>query len=255
MTELAVRFEETDTVGALVLDRPHSGNAVTPDFIAAFSSALDAVEGSPIRVLKIRSQGPNFCVGADLRHFASRLDQLPVELAAMADNFHSALARLTELSIPVVAQVQGAAVGAGLGLMLAADCVICAENARLSTGYAKLGLSADAGVSYFLTRTLGVRRARSLLMTARAINSTEALSLGLCDEICPTADLSTRADALAGQLAGGSRGAAAAVKRLTKEAAANTDLRTHLDRERDEIVLLSCDERFAAAVQAFASRS
>jgi 2-(1,2-epoxy-1,2-dihydrophenyl)acetyl-CoA isomerase len=232
----------------LVLDRPDAGNAITPELILDLSTALDAAASAPVRAVLMRAEGPNFCVGADLRHFTAHRHHIAEELSAMADTFHATLARLTELPVPVVAQVQGAAVGAGLGLVLAADAVVCAESAKLMTGYARLGLSADAGVSFFLTRALGMRRARWLLMSGRPLGAREALELGLCDEVCEPADLPARASAVAEQLALLPVEAAVAVKRLTAEAAAGADLRTQLDRERQEITRLAAGPQLASAL-------
>jgi 2-(1,2-epoxy-1,2-dihydrophenyl)acetyl-CoA isomerase len=255
LTEALVRYEEAGGLVRLTFNRSDAGNAVTPALIADFAAAVEQATASGCGAVLISGEGPNFCVGADLRHFADKLGALGGELAVMADGFHAALARLAELPVPVVAQVQGAAVGAGFGIALAADYVVCAETARFSTGYAKLGLSSDAGVSYFLTQALGVRLARSLLMTARFVSGPEALTLGLVDECCAADTLAERATAAAERFASGPSGAYAAIKRLTAEAALSGDLRAHLDRERDEIVPLAAGGQMAEAARALAAKT
>ena len=249
MSAPIVRLELEGPLGVLTLAWADASNAMTPDFIEDFAAAVDEARSQRPRALLVRSEGPNFCVGADLRHFRDCLDEIEDELETMAHGFHDALARLAELPCPVVAQVQGAAVGAGLGLMLAADYVVASDDMRLSTGYVKLGLSAGAGVSFFLTQALGVRRARALLMCARFVGAEEALALGLIDELCPTSEVPARARAAAQRFAKGPTGAYAAMKRLTTMAAADPDLRSHLDRETDEILPLSRSPGLSEAIR------
>ena len=255
MTEPLVRYAELPEcagVACLTFNRPEAGNAITPGFIDDLEKALDWASTAGRGAVLLCAEGPNFCVGADLKHFATMSDGVGDELRRMADAFHAALARLAELPLPVVVRVQGAAVGAGLGLMLAADYVVCAGDARLSTGYAKLGLSADAGVSFFLTQALGPRLARSLLMTARFVSGPEAAAWGLVDECCPSDELVGAANIAASRFARGPTSAYQAVKRLTREAGRGQDLQVHLDRERDEIVALAGNDLLARAMASIA---
>ena len=245
-----VSFVEDAGLARITLERPDAGNAITPELIHDLDAAVVRAAGCGAGAVLLGASGRNFCVGADLKHFTGRPDSIAHDLREMADAFHAALLRLTELPIPVVARVQGAAVGAGLGLMLAADHVVCAQDTRLSTGYARLGLSADAGVSLFLTRALGPRLARNLLMTSRFVAGPESLALGLADECCTLADLGLRADEAARCFAKGSGAAFAAIKRLTAEAAGPPPLQAHLDRERDEIVRLAESGALAGAIAA-----
>jgi 2-(1,2-epoxy-1,2-dihydrophenyl)acetyl-CoA isomerase len=253
VTEPLVRYAELPDcagVACLTFSRPEAGNAITPGFTDDLAEAVNWATTAGCRAVLLCAEGPNFCVGADLKHFAAMSDGVGEELRRMAEAFHAVLARLTELQLPVVARVQGAAVGAGLGLMLAADYVVCASDARLSTGYAKLGLSADAGVSFFLTQALGPRLARRLLMTACFVSASEAAAWGLVDECCAPGELVGVANAVAARFAQGPTRAYGAIKRLTQEAGRARDLRAHLDRERDEIVALADNEQLARAIAA-----
>ncbi|MDB5577824.1 MAG: hypothetical protein JWR80_3000 [Bradyrhizobium sp.] len=250
MVDALVTFVEHDSLAVITLDRPDSSNAVNPAFIADLGEAVARAAHPDISAVLLRANGAHFCVGADLKHFAARLGHLPEDLAAMANGFHAALAALYALPVPIVAAVDGAAVGAGFGLALAADMLIVSETARFSTGYAKLGLSADAGVSYFLTRALGERRARSLLMSARFVPGAEAHALGMADHCVARDALFETAMNQARALADGPTQAYAAIKRLTAAAASTLGLQTHLDRERDEIVALARHPRVRAAIEA-----
>jgi 2-(1,2-epoxy-1,2-dihydrophenyl)acetyl-CoA isomerase len=249
-----VRFEQDGTVGRLILARPEAGNAVTPALIADLGVAVDAAERSPCRVMLITAEGTNFCLGADLKHLAAA-DLLAVELEGMANAFHSALARLYALAQPTIAAVQGNAIGGGFGLALAADFLICAEDARFSTGYARLGLSADAGVSFFLTRALGIRRARTLLIDSRFIPAEEAIALGIAYRAAPANTLDGTALEFARHVADGPTNAFAAIKRLTEAAATAENLLEHLARETREIVTLAAHDDVRRAIRATLDRT
>ena len=231
------------------LDRPANGNAVTPGLIADLMGAVAEAEDPDVRAVLIAGSGANFCAGADLRHFAGKLDRVADELQEMATGFHAMLERLYRLPKPVVAAVQGTAIGAGFGLALAADLVVAGRSARFSTGYARLGLSADAGVSWFLTQALGPRQAGALLMTARFLGADEAHSLGLIDEVVEDEALPAAAETAARAVAAGPGGAYAAIKALTRAARGN-DLPAQLALEEAHVVRLARDPAVAAAMAA-----
>jgi 2-(1,2-epoxy-1,2-dihydrophenyl)acetyl-CoA isomerase len=244
----------TDGVLQIRLNRPAAGNAVTPDVIAALDLAINEARTSGVRAVLLAGTGANFCVGADLRHFQSKPDDLAGELNRMADSFHAMIVRLASLPVPVVAAVQGNVVGAGVGLMLAADMIIAASDLRIITGYTKIGLSSDAGVSYFLTKNLGPRLARSVMMTNRPLDSDIALRMGLVDETCRPDCLADTATAAARRLAGGATPAFATIKRLVGNAADGATFEQQLALEQAEIVRLAAGEPFQAAIRAFANR-
>jgi 2-(1,2-epoxy-1,2-dihydrophenyl)acetyl-CoA isomerase len=250
-----VRYEQEGAVGRLILARPEAGNAVTPAMIDDLAAAVTAAEISSSRALVITGEGANFCLGADLKHLAAAGDTLAAELEAMAVGFHAAQARLCALSIPVIAAVRGGAIGGGFGLAMSADFLVCTEDARFSTGYARLGLSADAGVSLFLTLAVGVRRARGLLIDSRFISAEEALELGIVYRTAPADQLDVAATALANQLADGPTAAIAAIKRLTGAAVSMEGLSQHLDLETEEIVALAGRPDVVAAISATLART
>lgn len=240
MTDKSVDFSIEDALGIITLSRHHHNNACDPVMIQDLLDAAKAAETASPDAILVRAEGENFCVGADLKHLGSGEGSLAENLRPMADTFHEAVERLAALPVPIIGAVQGNAVGAGFGLALLCDHLLVAENARFSTGYIRLGLSADAGVSFFLTRALGERLARSLLLVPRTINADEALRLGLVDRIVSADKLQQEARLLATQLSLGSRAAYAAIKLLTSFAPQHT-LRQHLDMERDKIIRLARD--------------
>jgi 2-(1,2-epoxy-1,2-dihydrophenyl)acetyl-CoA isomerase len=157
-----VRFEHLGNIARIILARPDAGNAINATLIADLGAAVDAVRAVEPRSVLITAEGANFSLGGDLKHLHAAGSDVAAELGRMAHDFHAAQLRLIGIGVPIIAAARGHTIGGGFGLALSSDYLLCSENARFSTGYSRLGLSADAGVSYFLTRALGVRRARTL---------------------------------------------------------------------------------------------
>ncbi|RSU61370.1 enoyl-CoA hydratase/isomerase family protein [Sphingobium yanoikuyae] len=248
-----VEYAREGAVGRLTLNRPEAGNAVDPALIADLAKAIDAACADPGRAILIDARGANFSLGGDVRHLAAAGNGVADVLRDMAARFHEAQLKLCELPLPIVSAVQGNAIGGGFGLALSADFILCTDTARFSTGYSRLGLSADAGVSYFLTRALGARRATALLISSCFLSAEEARTLGIVDDIVSEADLQSKALAFADQLASGPTAAYAAIKRLT-DAARTSGLADHLDREAAEIVALAAGDQVPRAIDAIATR-
>jgi 2-(1,2-epoxy-1,2-dihydrophenyl)acetyl-CoA isomerase len=210
---------------------------------------VDAVRALQPRSVLVTAEGANFSLGGDVKHLLAAGGDVAAELDCMAHGFHAALLRLIGIGVPIVAAVRGNVIGG-----VSSDYLLCSETARFSTGYSRLGLSADAGVSYFLTRALGARRARALLMDARFTSAEEAVMLGIADRKVSDDRLDTAALDLARELAEGPTAAYAAIRRLT-DAAATNSLATHLDEETREIVALAGHEDVRAALSTRLTRT
>jgi 2-(1,2-epoxy-1,2-dihydrophenyl)acetyl-CoA isomerase len=242
-----VRFEHLGNMARIILARPNAGNAINAALISDLSAAVDGVRACEPRSVLITAEGANFSLGGDLKHLLAAGSDVAAELDGMAHGFHAAQLRLIGIGVPIVAAARGNVMGGGFGLALSSDYLLCSENARFSTGYSRLGLSTDAGVSYFLTRALGVRRARTLLMDARFMSADEVVMLGIADRTVSDDRLDAAALDLARELAEGPTAAYAAIRRLT-DAAATNSLATHLDEETREIVALAGREDVRAAL-------
>lgn len=249
-----VGFEQLGNIARITLARPDAGNAINAALIADFSAAVDAARAVEPRSILVTAEGANFSLGGDLKHLLAAGNDVAAELGRMAHGFHAAQLRMIGIGVPIVIAARGNTIGGGFGFALSSDYLLCSENARFSTGYSRLGLSSDAGVSYFLTRALGVRRARTLLMDARFISADEAVVLGIADRMVPDDRLEAAAHDLAKELAEGPTAAYAAIRRLT-DAAATSGLATQLDEETREIVALAGREDVRAALSAPLTRS
>ena len=242
-----VGFEHLGNIARIILARPDAGNAINAALIADLSAAVDAARAVEPRSILVTAEGANFSLGGDLKHLLAAGNDVAAELGRMACDFHATQLRLIGIGVPIIAATRGNVIGGGFGLALSSDYLLCSENARFSTGYSRLGLSSDAGVSYFLTRALGVRRTRTLLTDARFISADEAVMLGIADRMVSDDRLDAAALDLARELAEGPTAAYAAIRRLT-DAAATNSLATHLDEETREIVALAGREDVRAAL-------
>ncbi|HEX9681652.1 MAG TPA: enoyl-CoA hydratase-related protein [Acidimicrobiales bacterium] len=227
---MTVRCERHGGVAHLVLARPDAGNAIDLDVARALADAATALsDDRGVRVVLLRSEGKDFCVGGDLRSFAQVRD-LDRHLTEVTTHLHAAIARLARLDAPVIAAVQGSAAGAGMSLALGADLVVAAASARFVLAYTRVALSPDGGGSWYLPRLVGTRRALELALTNRALSAGDALEWGLVTRVVPDDALRSEAEALAGELAAMAPGSLAATKRLMRASLGNP-LETQLELE------------------------
>jgi 2-(1,2-epoxy-1,2-dihydrophenyl)acetyl-CoA isomerase len=254
-----VRYERTDRVGRIVLERPDASNAFDLPAARALRAALDRVEEdaqrSHLGVVLVTAEGPRFCGGGDVRSFAAAEDQ-PGYLRELAETLEAELRRLSELPLPVVAAVQGSVAGAGLAFLLNSDVVLSARSTRFTMAYAGVGLTPDCGVSYLLPRAIGQQRALALALTGRVLGADEAAAWGLVTEVVDDEMLADRATALAESVAAGATGATAALgqaKRLIRSAWEVTRAQSAAD-EVDTIASAVTTPEAQARIERFVNR-
>lgn len=186
-----VTIDREGAVAILTLERPARRNALAGTMREQLASHLQVIADDPaIGTIVLRGADEAFCSGTDLEHLAALADEPGGDqvLAAMLDVDAEVVLRLAcEVRKPTLAAINGAAVGAGLGLALACDYRLCSENSRLSTGFARAGLGPDWGASYFLPRRVGRARALDLMLRSPRLGAMEALAMGLVDEVAPAA--------------------------------------------------------------------
>lgn len=246
-------------VRTIALNRPEKLNAVNQQLADELPRAVEqASKDDAVRVVVITGTGRGFCAGLELasanvqamteRHRSSRHERL--------DDLHWVgrwALSLTNCDKPVIAAINGPAVGAGCGLALAADIRLMSAAATISAGYARIGLSPDAGVSYFLPRLVGLSRATELIMTARDIKADEADRIGLVSRVLLAENFTEQVTAYAEQLAAGPPIALTLTKRLLRDTL-ETDLLTQLRRELASIQQCFTTADVAEAMRAFAAK-
>ena len=169
---------------------PDSLNALDlPTRQALLDALRTADDDHDVRSIILTGSGRAFCSGQDL----SAREELIDAGATVADTYNPLIRAITATDKPVIAAVNGLAVGAGLGLALACDEVVMAQSAFLSCAFVRVGLVPDSGITSRLVRSLGHARAFELARTARRIGADEALSLGLVNEVVADDQVETAA--------------------------------------------------------------
>ena len=229
-----VSVERSDGLHRVVLDRPPL-NILDIQGMEALGRALDAVSDDPeAKVLLLTGQGRAFCAGVDVAdHAEDRVDQ-------MLRAFHAVVERLLSVEIPVVAAVNGPALGGGCELVLAADVVLGRAGATLGQPEIRLGLFPPAA-AVLLPRLIGRQAALDLLLSGRTVEMTEARDLGLISRVLPGDRFREEVEAYVAEMASLSRPVLRLTKRAVGEASA-LPLDAALERAesiyRDELMAL-----------------
>ncbi len=181
MTEAPVLFRRDDTVGVITLNRPDNRNSMTPELLDSFAEVVAEVRADhELRALVITGKGRCFSAGADFRSVIQRDGKTRTLQAhersyAMYEPFLSVL----DIEVPIIAALNGHAVGGGFGLALLCDIRIANRGAKYGANFARLGLSPGVAISYLLPRLIGISKAAELLFTGRLLLGDEAARIGL----------------------------------------------------------------------------
>lgn len=230
-------------VGVVTLRRPPN-NFFDTELIAAVGAAYEALADSAwCRSIVLASEGRHFCAGLD---FAGNAGQ---DIAALYD----AALRLFAAPLPVVAAVQGAAIGGGCGLALSADFRVASEQTRFCANFARLGFHHGFALTVTLPAVVGRQAAADLLLTGRRVGGGQAFVLGLCDRLVEPDQLLTEALAYADELAAAGPLAVRAI-RATMRAGLVEDARSAMAHECAEQARLRDTTDFAEGVLAAAER-
>jgi 2-(1,2-epoxy-1,2-dihydrophenyl)acetyl-CoA isomerase len=205
-------------VAVVTLNRPERLNALTRTMMRALLAELAAcASDEAVGCVVLTGAGNAFCAGGDVRvqaDTASRgADQTPERRADDLRTSMEASRLLHEMPKPTIAMLNGVAAGAGFSLALACDLRIAGESARLTTAFAKVGLSGDYGGTWFLTRLVGPALARELYFTSDVLDARRIEALGLANRVVPDAALEAETMALAARLADGPAVALRYIKR------------------------------------------
>ncbi|MDM0114029.1 enoyl-CoA hydratase/isomerase family protein [Variovorax sp. J22R133] len=171
-----------DGVALFTHQRPAARNALSLDLRADYRDMLGQVESDRrVRALIITGSGGSFCAGGDVKGMSSRSDpefRTPDAMRRRLQVGHGLIERLRSLEMPVIAAVDGPAVGAGFSFALAADFILASHRAYFCMSFLKVGLIPDLGAFHFLPRAVGLPMAKELAMTARRVNAAEGKQLG-----------------------------------------------------------------------------
>lgn len=239
MSYETMEFVKQDGIAVLTLNRPDKLNAISPTMWFELARVMEETQrDDEIRVLVLTGAGRGFCAGADVAETLTLAisgqapprtkDQLkePVGVAGL---------RLAKLEKPTLAAVNGVAAGMGFSFALACDIRIASENARFTNAFVRMGLIPDNGMTYFLTRLVGLARALELMYTCESISAAEAERIGLVNRVVPAEDLMKTTIDMAKKIA---EGAPIAVE-MTKQTATRA---------------LNCDLEQLISIETFAQK-
>jgi len=196
----SVSVEIRGPVAELTFSHPPN-NHVSTDLLREIADHLHALDAeASVRVVLLASEGRVFCGGADLVA-PGGLGEARTSGADPTRRFYDQAIRMFGSAKPIVAAIQGAAVGAGLGIAVAADFRIASTEARFAANFVKLGFHPGFGLSHTLPALIGAQNARLMFLTGRRIKADEALRLGLVDSVVAPEDLTDAARALADEIA------------------------------------------------------
>lgn len=252
-----VEYEVVDGVAVVELCGPASGNALDDHMRGALLTAArrlttDCARG--VRAALITGRGRHFCVGQDLKEHARKLRTTPATaFENILDDYNPLVKELLALPVPLVAAVEGACVGAGLGIALCADLRVAAQGARFATAFTGLGLASDSGVVSALARRLGPSRTAGLTLLGDGFSAGDAESWGLVHHVVSDGTAAAEGLALARSLAAGPTAAYREVKALLRTAD-STPLTAVLEHEAVVQRRLGATDDHHEAVAAFLQR-
>ena len=230
------------------INRPPN-NFFDANLIQQIADAYESLdEEDECRVILLKSEGKNFCAGANFGQDEDMLDK-----SVPYKKLYAQAVRLFRTRKPVIAVVQGAAIGGGLGLALSADFRVACHEARFAANFAKLGFHPGFGSSVTLPRVVGVQKAMDMLFTARRVTGEEAFKIGLADKFCFKEKLLEEAEQLAMEIASSAPMAVESI-RSTLHGNLADQIEQIVDWELSEQVRLQKTEDFKAGIAASLSR-
>ena len=241
-------------VRTVTLNRPTAFNSFDLALKGALLAALDAAADPSVRAVVITGAGRAFCAGQDLKEHLALVAADDERVGTTVSGFYNPLVRaVLGLRKPVIAAVNGPAAGAGAALALACDLRVAATAATFSMAFAGVGLSADTGASYLLSRYVGYGRASAMMLLGEKVDATEALRIGLIDQLVDDAALAGTVQALAERLAAGPTQAYGWIK-ASLQHGATADLGSTLEFEdRAQAACFASDDH-REAVAAFVQK-
>ena len=242
-----------DGVVLVTLNRPDRMNAITFQMFDEFHVLCDELmKDDAARVVVITGAGRGFCSGLDLDEAMTLPDMSPHEMMLGQQTWAGAFVKLHEIPQPVIAAVNGAAAGGGMGLALAADIRVASPQARFNAAFVRIGLSAgDLGTSWLLPRLIGPARTAEFAFTGRFIEAEEAERIGLLNRVVPADVLLDEALDIARQIAANSPGGVELSKRALQANLEVTSYAAALELENRGQALLTRGEDMPESLQAF----
>jgi enoyl-CoA hydratase/carnithine racemase len=248
-----IEITVTDGIATILLNRPEQRNAFTVEMIDEWARFLvSARTDDSVAVVVVTGATGAFCSGGDFAVITDANTAL-AQKRLLQEHIQRVPLALDDLDKPVLAAVNGAAVGAGMDMALMCDIRYASRSARFSEGYIKVGLVPGDGGCFYLPRLVGIGRALELLFTGDFVDAEEAERIGIVNKVFEDDELVPATMALARRLADSSPIALRAIKRTTYQSA-RVDLRTALDLASSHFGVISVTEDAGEAMSSFRER-
>jgi enoyl-CoA hydratase/carnithine racemase len=266
LSELKVtRYEISDAVATITLDRPERLNAWTGRMNTEYRSLLArAAAERSVRVIVVTGAGRGFCAGADTRALEGHVERggydpgtgsgLENPGFGVRAEFDAEFAYHFGIPKPIVAAINGAAAGVGLALACYCDLRFAAAGAKLTTAHGRLGLPAEFGLSWLLPRLVGVTRAADVLLSSRVVLAEEAAEIGLVNKVTPAGDLLSTVYEYARTLASEVSPASLAATKLQLYTDLHGDVATAARHAEQRLRTMMTEPDFAEGVAALTAR-
>jgi 2-(1,2-epoxy-1,2-dihydrophenyl)acetyl-CoA isomerase len=247
-----ILVQQKGVVASIILNRPETGNAFVINTFFEISKAVERLSADDsVRVVIITGAGGNFSTGGDINLFKRNVESATPESKESIFSISAMGISIRLCSKPVVAMINGYAMGAGCALACACDFRVMSASSRMGTGFVNMGLSGDSGGYYYLQRLVGIAKATELMALGTIINGEEAFRLGLTTRFSENDDkLKATTDALVNTLVSKAPLAFAMQKRLAYEFF-HRDLQQYLLREADYMAASMLTEDHKEGVNAF----
>jgi enoyl-CoA hydratase/carnithine racemase len=247
-----------DRVAVITLNRPEARNSLSDDLTPALRRMIKRNGDDPdVGALLITGAGTAFCSGGDVKgmggNSAASAMSVSEKVARLQERQRTLTGVLVSVRKPTIAALPGPAAGAGLAIALACDIRIAAESTIMTTGYARIALTGDYGISWLLTRLAGTARARELMFLSERIDARRCEALGLVNRVVSDSELQHEAFGIARTLANGPGSAFASIKD-NLDLALSADFLTSLDHEAEKMVAAASTKEHSEAVRAFVEK-
>ena len=248
----ALVLEKKDGVAVLTLNQPESMNSLVQQIWDELSvAAVELENDEEVKVVVITGAGKAFCAGGDLKRFLKGFTQRTA--VDYVENVQKTVSAWINFQKPTIAAVNGAAVGAGLSLMMMCDLSVAADTAKFSAGFINMGLVPDCGAGYYLPRCVGIQKAKELIYTGKTIDATEAEKIGLVNQVVVKDELMNTVMAMAERLAKGPSFALQLAKRMVNMSY-DMDLKNFFSLEAAQQSICFLTEDSKEAVTAFVEK-
>lgn len=247
----SVILEKENDIAVITFNRPESMNtynvAMSEELLAISDELLRDTE---TRIVIVKGAGPVFMAGGDIHYFKSGLESMPKGVHAIIRTLAATIQNFRLIKKPIIAAVHGAVAGAGLSVMLACDLVVASSETKFTTAYSALGVSPDGGMSYFLPRLLGTKKAMQLMLTSEQFSAIEAYQWGLVNEVTESSLLVQTVENWVKRLTSLPVGSLNNIKQLTY-LSEQQGLAAQCESEAESFVALTQTEDFKIRVNAF----